>query len=1588
VSTSFDALSALTAAANAAKGADPQSVVASVKAANSPHEAITNVQAIAGYGNAVRTFDSMSALQPSVQAAAWQALTDPEQDSLSALGYKPPKIDALTHVGAGGQHGGFWSAIASGWHDVTSAVGHGVSDTLNVLGAPIRAVQHLYRAGHVLGEEGLASKYGWTYVTRKAQSAGVTLNTSAFADVFSPSAWAQAWRATTTGNSTLDPALARGLNAKYGQSQVRFALRVLNSGTTAVVNATPQKTRPALVRQLQDPRFKQLLDEVGNARMSLGRNVVGSTFMNQHPEAGKYLSGGIDAAYDIYATPLNKLGEAAKAARAAKWGLTPAEVGRYLVPDSTAAESYLSRSATRRFIDHVGKYLENGDYAGLGRFDPRLENVSAQLANEGIDSAEKFRTWLVTRAGLRAILTGNAARISQRVAILPHLTPFGWLKSTVKGALQDSIDRLADGKARTLDKITLASNDLAGAGDLSHQDWVAAKAKTLEELLRSGEAGKQAGHIPGVSDLARLVRRLSTFIPTKPYLDIGTDADVPNLRRFLQGFLPARGVNDAVNVFLGSDLGTRYRIVQAAREQMLHALGAYRTPEAARATEDAMAGIAELEREQAYSVGGFDQMLGDDGKPFPAAILRPQLSNRIAIPLPNEVRKFVREQSVLGRLGINPLIWATRFMYLWRTMILDRTGFAVRISLTENLIRLLKTGPKRFIGSYLANGAAQTRSDEEIAAVVDRMVQAGAIPAAERDSEMAAQRALATKPLTPYHPIERALALLGERIPEGIREHVDDPAKFYGAVIGATARKALRGAERKTLEAGSMGNYIEAATHLYTHQPVQDSFQDLISMAQGSQGLIWTPVGVKHMVKDGLDVATAGFSEATKHDPLWRMKWQFSLDQLAQDPMARAVLDTIDKSPRTQERAVLRVLNDPEFADTKAQFARASRLPDGRVVGIDATQAEADRAWSRVVRKHVNALVRSGDPENGAVLHDLVQEMLDTGRGPHEDSLNAVRQHDLPASVFGPDILPVGKPTSLLNKSFELLVGKPANWLVRQPLFIENYAEALPAAREYAHALMPANVEGAEKLASDVATERAVNATIPFIHNPRLRTQFEDQHRILLPFLFAQRQFIQRWARLVQDSPDAVRKLQLTMHGLRSMGFIRKDPTTGQTFFYYPGSQYPQELIQHVLTKLGVKASVPMIVPFTGQVQYLMAGLNNPVTPSFGPFAAVGLKELGKLMPELHPATSKLLGRGATTPIWQQFAPTIFSRLWDALGPSERQSQLASTTMQAIKYLDYAGYTLPNNATPQETEQYVSRVQNWARSLLVMRAALGFVLPATPSATLDPKHLNVRFHQLLNELTYTKAVAEFVREHPTATAYTVGETQNATDGYTPATHASLTWLEDHLAFAKAHPLAAAWFIPRSTGTYTASAYREQIALGMRDLRPVSTTSPSDPGFMQEVIMARAANAYYETITRYEKAYTSTTSSTEHQQLVHWLDSWKAAFFKQNPIFGDYITSEASHIRRLNTLADMEKALTTPNAPKTPQTEQLRTVLEAYNQFVSGYTATVGMYSTAATHQRKALKQETLTWLGIYAQRHHDVADFINTVVRIEVETQK
>ena len=66
-----------------------------------------------------------------------------------------------------------------------------------------------------------------------------------------------------------------------------------------------------------------------------------------------------------------------------------------------------------------------------------------------------------------------------------------------------------------------------------------------------------------------------------------------------------------------------------------------------------------------------------------------------------------------------------------------------------------------------------------------------------------------------------------------------------------------------------------------------------------------------------------------------------------------------------------------------------------------------------------------------------------------------------------------------------------------------------------------------------------------------------------------------RWTRTFIDSPEAIRKLQLTMNGLRTSGIVHRDQN-GNDSFYYPGSQYVTEMLGATLNAIGIHTTIPL----------------------------------------------------------------------------------------------------------------------------------------------------------------------------------------------------------------------------------------------------------------------------------------------------------------------------------------------------------------------------------------------------------------------------
>jgi hypothetical protein len=103
----------------------------------------------------------------------------------------------------------------------------------------------------------------------------------------------------------------------------------------------------------------------------------------------------------------------------------------------------------------------------------------------------------------------------------------------------------------------------------------------------------------------------------------------------------------------------------------------------------------------------------------------------------------------------------------------------------------------------------------------------------------------------------------------------------------------------------------------------------------------------------------------------------------------------------------------------------------------------------------------------------------------------------------------------------------------------------------------------------DVAAERALHQTSLFIDDHNLRSQFQESVGSLIPFWFAEDQFLRRWARTMQENPAALRQLQVGLNASTRAGLITED-SEGNRRLIIPGTEMFVKMVFEVLGEIPV----------------------------------------------------------------------------------------------------------------------------------------------------------------------------------------------------------------------------------------------------------------------------------------------------------------------------------------------------------------------------------------------------------------------------------
>ncbi len=551
-------------------------------------------------------------------------------------------------------------------------------------------------------------------------------------------------------------------------------------------------------------------------------------------------------------------------------------------------------------------------------------------------------------------------------------------------------------------------------------------------------------------------------------------------------------------------------------------------------------------------------------------------------------------------------------------------------------------------------------------------------------------------------------------------------------------------------------------------------------------------------------------------------------------------------------------------------------------------------------------------------------------------------------------------------------------------------------------------VRHARDAAGNLAAEAAFRDIMPFIDSHQVRTQFAEYGKGLLPFWYAEENFLKRWARTIIDNPTVIVKAQLTYMGLRTAGIVRQDEQ-GRDWFVYPGSGLLAETMSKALPGIGVASIGTM---FQSPTDMIFPGLSERFgTPSFSPFVSVPMDLATHVFPELQPVERAVLGDfAANRNALEHIIPTTLTNLWNATQSAfgridETNVRYASAMLAAMAHLEATGDGVPNNANAEQRDEFIRRVRNHARVIYTSQMLAGFFTPGPPQALItgesggafgigaqDPRDiLNSQYQMLIRELGIDEGTVRFLELNRDANlfdivnplALTVGKTKSESGSPLPATEAAVQFYSEHNEYLKAVPMAGPWLLPvAQEGDERAQyAYDQQVIEGMR--RRLTAEE-----FLYELKYKEAAptyfamkKAYLDQVDRLKMAGDELGVETANE----WWKTNSAAYRAAHPIFDEQMSRSDARQRRATIIQEMRTVVNDPDAPPSPQLEGLREIMTEWDYYK---IALATLREDGSARGRARVEQAKSTFESLMDNlltRRPDLRSFYLSVIRPEAD---
>ena len=500
-------------------------------------------------------------------------------------------------------------------------------------------------------------------------------------------------------------------------------------------------------------------------------------------------------------------------------------------------------------------------------------------------------------------------------------------------------------------------------------------------------------------------------------------------------------------------------------------------------------------------------------------------------------------------------------------------------------------------------------------------------------------------------------------------------------------------------------------------------------------------------------------------------------------------------------------------------------------------------------------------------------------------------------------------------------------------------------------------------LSSDEAVRlsalQATKEMIPAIHNPAIRSQFAVIHRNLLPFYFAQEQAIRRTGRLILSNPQAFRDFQIIQQGMNNPGFVHTD-ANGQKYIVYPGLGEMGNAMARGLSALRLNQFTGLPTSITGNTASLLTVLPEIKMPGTSPFVNFALTELSNKFPWMDKAVNIASGGYPSQNFIDTFIPNSTMRdLFNAMSMDDRESTVYNSKLSAIMSAYYHG-DLPDNfqsLPPFQQAQIMAKIENNAKSNLIIKGIFSFFLPLAPTVSNDVYDKNLQslrsdYISLLKQKdpltgqTYTAASAlnEFLKEtgSPTnpnrALAYTVARSENGTSGaYVPLADSTLNFINDNSSLLNnpSYSSAAPYLIPQVADGKDAMSVENKLIL---DHYRSKVTSQD---FLTSLYVKQGWQDLAQDYTDYQAALIAARNQNNKQQEYQIGEIWKqvtANYGQSNPVWFANYNNPTRAIDSAKVISQFQKMSTKNLIPNTPEGNGIKELLASYQDYHNGLIA--------------------------------------------------